>query len=283
MNLLEDSTRGYMDEMNSTKKKNKKNKVKTIGIIAALVLAVTVSGVIVYNYLMSAGLTISFRSAEQQQNEAVVQQKDDKEADIYNFIALQVKTGKVTIDDVENSFPKEKLKVICEKAGLLYLEDSNLERVIREKLGKLSGVLLFEDVSAITSLDASGMSISNLEGLQFFQNISELTLDNNIISNINILNELPYLTLLSVKDNHLKNIDSLGNVSSLKQLYLDNNYIDNLNAFQGTNSLEVLSLGGNHISDITSLSTMKSLTALNLFHNDISDIEPIKELIIFQA
>ena len=65
--------------------------------------------------------------------------------------------------------------------------DSNLEAAIRAMIGKPTGDITTTDLEGMTNLNASGLGIQSIEGLQYCTNLTELYLNNNQISNISAL------------------------------------------------------------------------------------------------
>jgi len=57
-------------------------------------------------------------------NEPVKSQDEEK---YYDFIAFQIKTGKVDIEEVSEFFPQDESKIIRRRAGIVDFSDPNLE------------------------------------------------------------------------------------------------------------------------------------------------------------
>ncbi len=179
--------------------------------------------------------------------------------------------------------------------------DVNLQGIIRSELKKSSTALIYRsDLLDMESLDATGLGISNIEGLQYLLNLQDLFLfnnqissvdqlqglskldslglDKNRISDISPLSSLTNLTWLSLSDNSISDINGLDALNKLEVLYLDNNIISRINAVSSLNSLYKLDLRSNVVSDLTALSGMYALTNLELIDNEIVDISPLCDL-----
>ena len=119
--------------------------------------------------------------------------------------------------------------------------------------------------------------INNLQ----FNELKDLRLGNNLISNINILEkyQCQKLEQLWLDNNKIHDITVFEKVKfkNLKVLYLDHNNISDIKVFLNVNfeNLEKLNLNNNQISDITILEKVKfpEIKNLSFFQNNISDIK----------
>ena len=164
---------------------------------------------------------------------------------------------------------------------ILYLSlfaDANLERVVREALGRPHGHLIPEDVSFLTSIRASNGSISSLTGLENFTALDTLILTRNQITDITPLANLNNLKSLWLSSNQITDITPLANLNNLHTLWLYNNQIAEVEPLANLNNLRVLELGLNQIADITPLANLNNLQVLELRHNQIADITPLANL-----
>ena len=163
---------------------------------------------------------------------------------------------------------------------ILYLPlfaDANLERVVREALGR-HGHLTPEDVSFLTSISAYNDSISSLAGLENCTALDTLILTRNQITDITPLTNLKNLQSLSLWYNQITDITPLANLNNLRELWLHWNQIAEVGPLANLNNLRALSLNDNQIADITPLANLKNLRALWLRHNQITDTTPLANL-----
>ena len=77
--------------------------------------------------------------------------------------------------------------------------DPNLEAAVRQAVGRPTGDILSTDLEALTSLDISGLGISDLTGLEQCRNLTSLDLRDNQISDISPLVLLTNLTELELE------------------------------------------------------------------------------------
>ena len=160
--------------------------------------------------------------------------------------------------------------------------DAKLDAAIREAIGKPTGDIYQSDLEGLTSLDASGKSISDITGLEYCVNLTTLALYYNEISNISPLSSLTNLTELNLTFNRISNISPLSSLTNLTTLALSYNWLRgefDITSLSSLTNLTILYLHGNSISDISPLSSLTNLTELVLGSNEIlSNISPLANL-----
>ena len=129
--------------------------------------------------------------------------------------------------------------------------DSNLEDEVRYSLNQPTGSITDADMATLSSFSAMDCSISNIQGLEYATNLTELELDNNDISNLSLLSGLTNLT----------------------NLYLGFNAISDVSPLSGLTNLTDLELYYNDISDTSSLVGLTNLTRLDLNSNQIEKLD----------
>ncbi len=85
----------------------------------------------------------------------------------------------------------------------------------------------FSGLPALTTLNLSGNSISNISVLSGLTKLRELNLGDNSISNISALSGLTKLTILDLADNSITNVSALERLTALTYLDLSGNPISN--------------------------------------------------------
>ena len=111
--------------------------------------------------------------------------------------------------------------------------------------------------------------------LAYLTNLTHLTLQSNLITEISPLSELTALTGLLLHSNQISDISPLENLTNLTSLSLYDNQISQISPLANLIDLTHLGLGGNQISDISPLAGLTSLTELSLHSNEISNISPL--------
>ena len=150
-------------------------------------------------------------------------------------------------------------------------------------------------------LEAQDREITDLRGIEFAINLTELrlwfnnitdispvvsltnlktlSLHGNAISDISPLaNRTAPLLTLELNQNKISDISPLANLTNLGMLFLGGNAISDISPLAGLTNLGYLSLSGNTISDISPLANLTNLVSLDLQHNTISDISPLANL-----
>lgn len=135
---------------------------------------------------------------------------------------------------------------------------------------------------------------ADLNPLKTLSNLLVLDLDNNFNFNkkdptyLSIIANFSNLTELSIRDNNLEDINFLTKIKKLRKLYLTNNYkLSDLKPISSLINLEELILFNNRFSDITPLSKLKKLKSLTLHStiyfsnlNSLSNLENLTRLVI---
>lgn len=103
-------------------------------------------------------------------------------------------------------------------------KDKNLEKVVREQIGKEDSKLYMYDVEGITSIIANGMNIKDISGIEQLYNLRELYLDVNDIKDIKPLSKLNNLECLGLSYNKITDISAIKDLN-LYQLSLNGNNI----------------------------------------------------------
>ena len=129
-----------------------------------------------------------------------------------------------------------------------------------------------EDLDTLPNLDASGLGVEDLAGLEEAAGLEVLLLDRNRITDISPLAGLGSLQLLTLGHNKVEDWSPLAGMSSLGLLALDGNSLCELPPLPRT--LRRLYLADNCLSDIASLVDMW-LYELDVSGNAIASLEPL--------
>jgi len=131
-----------------------------------------------------------------------------------------------------------------------------------------------------------GTMIKSISGLVYANNLTQLTLHNNNISDLTPLQGLTKLQTLDLDMNDLTDnglvtadLSPLGSLTQLQELHLNSCNISDVSGLLGIgSSLTYLDLSNNNISDIRSLSSLTGLQTLYLSTNQITNITPLIDL-----
>jgi internalin A len=132
---------------------------------------------------------------------------------------------------------------------IVYFNDPQLDFAIKKQLNKESGVLTEKDLKTISNLDASGLSMTSLQGINLLENLVSLDISNNQITDLSPLQALNQLSILMASDNDLIDLQPLVYLENLEILDLKNNKISNVGPLLFLENLKYLYLEGNFIED----------------------------------
>ena len=159
------------------------------------------------------------------------------------------------------------------------IPDANLRAAIEVALGKAKGEAITKgEMETLRRLNAEDAGISDLPGLEFATNLTELYLRNNQITDIAALAGLTELKGLRLFGNNLTDVSELAGLTKLRSLHLGNNQITDIAALSGLTNLTYLYLRNNQIADIAALSGLTNLRELSLSDNQITDLSALARL-----
>ncbi|MDP6598971.1 MAG: choice-of-anchor Q domain-containing protein, partial [Candidatus Poribacteria bacterium] len=199
----------------------------------------------------------------------------DNEVDFYYRDTV---AGNVTLTATTTIGTAQKLAtqtMTVNSVTIVAISDANLRSKLESVLNKATGdEITQQELAELTELDASGLSISDLTGLQHCTNLTDLDLGSNQISNsdLSVLSSLTNLTSLSLAYNGISDLSVLSYLTNLTGLLLHGNQISNsdLSVLSSLTKLTSLSLWNNQISHIGALSNLTNLTELKLSNNPLT-------------
>ena len=152
------------------------------------------------------------------------------------------------------------------------------EKAFREALSLADDEIITNDMlNSIKELDLSDKGLSNISGIEYFKELTMLSLRFNEISDISALGNLTNLQTLYLYNNSISSISALGNLTNLQTLYLSANEISDISALRSLTNLEQLDLDANEISDISALGNLSGLSWLDLSNNNLTE-QQVEEL-----
>ena len=166
--------------------------------------------------------------------------------------------------------------------GEVFFRDPNLEAVIRKKVDKPTKAIFQSDLNKITHLDASGVGIKYLYGIENLNNLVVLDLSENQVQDVSPLKRLYHLSELDLSRNGITDLndvrfDLLANLP-IKVLNLEENQITSIESLHTLFNLRQLNLRINSITDISPLRNLNILVELNLRGNNVHDLAPLSSL-----
>jgi len=165
----------------------------------------------------------------------------------------------------------------------LIIPDQVLAEAVREALGLGQGEAIACDLAlGLTELTAQG-AISQLDGLEAFVNLQDLTLGGPILSDISRLAGLTNLVSLKLGGGAISDVSALAGLTNLQFLELLGNQIVDISALAGLTKLQSLVLISNSVSDISALAGLTDLQTLTLTDIQPGDIAPLAGLVNLQT
>lgn len=104
--------------------------------------------------------------------------------------------------------------------GAAFFADKALESAVRAELGKPLGFLSQADLLDVTEVDASGLNVQTLDGIEGCRNLTVLDLRNNQVRSITPLENLVNLRVLDLGENNVAQITALSGLFLLEELNL---------------------------------------------------------------
>ncbi len=173
-----------------------------------------------------------------------------------NSLHLDARDSSVDSDGVS-------LHVLSDLSGLTELSLTNMS---------ISDINSLADLTSLRYLQLSGNEISDISTLSKLGDLSELYLASNSLVDISVLSKLSNLSTLNLNSNAITDISALSNLAKLKDLSLGGNDLTNISGLESLSNLASLDLRGSKELDYTALIPLPTLTKLNLSDNYISDI-----------
>ena len=135
-----------------------------------------------------------------------------------------------------------------------------------------------ERLTALERLDLSSNTLSDLSPLAGLSNLKDLDLSGNRVTDLWPLAALYNLERLNLSGNAVTDLQALAWLPNLTVLLLDGNQVTDAWPVAGLAKLENLGLSGNRIGDVTALQDLERLRRLDLTGNPAADISPLGDI-----
>ena len=181
--------------------------------------------------------------------------------------------------NTDNNCSSSRAVRVWSESSPVTIPDARLRAAIEGELGKASGAMItVAEMMALSTLKASDVVISDLTGLEFAVNLTELVLYGSNISDLSPLSGLTKLTSLWLGESNISDIAPLSGLTGLRFLGLHNNNISDIAPLSGLTNLIRLWLDHSNVSDLSPLSGLTNLQDLGLPQNNVSDLSPLSGL-----
>ena len=162
---------------------------------------------------------------------------------------------------------------------LVDILDLNLRDAIAEALGKAPGdTITAAEMATLREIDAWGRDISDLTGLEFAKNLTELYIYHNPLSDLSPLASLTKLREVYFGDTEVADLSPLSGLHELEEINASATRIRSLVPLAGLKNLKRLDTVQSDITDISPLAGLTNLTRLRLYDSIVTDLSPLKGL-----
>ncbi len=170
---------------------------------------------------------------------------------------VSVLSSALSCVDIEN------LKAAGLEKPLLFA-DINLERAIREAIGKIQGNLFSSDVKGLLDLNATARGIVDLGGIEQVTDLQAIDLGSNRIAELDPLSGLPNLTSIRLNENEVTDLSPLSDLTQLQVVRLRRNRIQDLSPLvsnSGIQARDVVDVCGNPLNGLSADAQLNTLRA----------------------
>lgn len=157
-----------------------------------------------------------------------------------------------------NLVPDINLKTVINQ---YFSREKNTE-ITKSDLESIKGYI-YSDISSL------GKYICSIEGLQYAINMTELLIENNLLTSMEQLVNLQNLNTLFLNNNLITVVPDLSNMTNLTSLLLNGNEIKDISPISSGKNLRFIKINENRVSDLSSLSALENLKELRAINQDI--------------
>ena len=153
--------------------------------------------------------------------------------------------------------------------------DAALQQCINSEAA-INGWVYGDEVNGI--LICNGLGISNLTGMEWLENVTNLSLRNNRIENLSRLSGLATLNYLALDANNITDLKPLAGLTKLNYLSLSGNPVSDISTLAGLTALTSLYLNDSKVSDLSPLMRLSNVVYLSVYNSEIVDVRPLAGL-----
>ena len=163
-----------------------------------------------------------------------------------------------------------------------FLQGNEAQCTFTEGSSPVSPVNYTGNLSNVTGLTCTGVTLSDLNGIDLLTALQQLKLENAGLTNVtDLLNNLT-LKQLDVSGNPITDLTVINSLLSLTELDLENTGLADISLLEALTALQKLDVSGNGITNVTALANLLSLTDLDVSGNNITKLDDLGALINLQ-
>ena len=159
--------------------------------------------------------------------------------------------------------------------------DKKLEKAVRyfvlEKR-ETDKPLTEADLYHLSTIKATGLAITNLQGLEKCVSLASLDLATNNIKDLSPIAKLSRIQYLNLAFNRIEDLSPLSEIYALQYIELTKNRVKSIAPLSKLTNMAALYLNGNEISDIGAVAGMRRLSSLYLDNNKVKSLEPLRNI-----
>jgi Leucine-rich repeat (LRR) protein len=207
------------------------------------------------------------------------------------YVLIIIRTQKPIMSKVIRTFTRGALALALlegplaiaqtEQSSTPLFPDKSLEKAVRKFVFEKRDndkPLTEADVANLSTIQATGLGITNLAGLEKCQSLASLDLAKNRITDLSPLKGLTKIQYLNLAENQIADVSPLSGVAALQYIELSHNRVKDLKPLESLTNLASLYLSYNQIADISPVVKLPRLASLYLDHNQIKSIAGIGSL-----
>lgn len=137
----------------------------------------------------------------------------------------------------------------------------------------ISGWMYGDEVTGI--LVCNELSISNLAGVEWLENVTNLSLRSNRIEDVSQLSGLTALSYLALDANAITDLKPLAALTRLNYLSLNGNPLSDLGPLSRLGAMTSLYLNDTKVSELSPLSNLSNLLYLSVYNSELTDVRPL--------
>ena len=177
--------------------------------------------------------------------------------------------------------PRVKKKLSdCPAGNDVTIDDSAVEKAIRDKLPKPSGAITKADLKRLKSLNLSQAKLAELDPCVFshMTSLKELFLGEGEYDDLSPLAGATQMESLRASISQVKDITPLEKMKRLDRLDLGRTQVKDLKPLEKLTLLEELQVDTTEVEDLTPLAKLTKLKTLSIKNTKVKDATPLKGL-----
>lgn len=149
-------------------------------------------------------------------------------------------------------------------------------QALGEEVAMTEAPLTFAALASLTGLDASGLGVQRLDGLECAKGLERVRLADNAVTDLRPLAALPRLRALDVSGNVGADLRGLAGLPGLAQLTARGIGLDAVGGIAANHpNLTRLDVAGNSLTSLAGIEPLASLGSLDISDNEIDDLSPL--------